>query len=458
MTFELKGTANRDNFVLGRAGLVYSSLHDPSHEHPSWILGLTPQQDAISLPGTIRDYLLRPTSLPYAVGGYAKGSTALGIYFTNRNERVARESAWGRQYGNEISLIAYLVQPKDLLFDPWIQSLGLRLDSEVNATIDAYNLSYQQIHGGTFAASNYYTEALRQLFLFDGSGAPQRSSLAGEVTQLSSEAKQGVVYFPSESLNNFSVPLSTWNTLRFGRGTNAQAITRQWFGTNSGSSLQTNDLNDLKYLEITASSWSGAIQINRVAQASDAGSVLDGKQRDPSIDGVVGSVLAGGKGNDRIQAMAGWDIVDGGEGDDLVRSGNGRDILSGGPGKDELWGGFGWNTYTGDKDNSEDLLVIKSDEWQVNPLNGKAANNPDGSKTDIIEALDSIDQIIIQGVNTSELRFVSNSTGHGLTGIGIYAKSTLEALYTGGDLSVEQLIAMTTGDITGPANGSYRSW
>jgi Ca2+-binding RTX toxin-like protein len=217
-------------------------------------------------------------------------------------------------------------------------------------------------------------------------------------------------------------------------------------------------LNDLKYLEITASSWSGTIQINRVAQASDAGSVLDGKQRDPSIDGVVGSVLAGGKGNDRIQAMAGWDIVDGGEGDDLVRSGNGRDILSGGPGKDELWGGFGWNTYTGDKDNSEDLLVIKSDEWQVNPLNGKAANNPDGSKTDIIEALDSIDQIIIQGVNTSELRFVSNSTGHGLTGIGIYAKSTLEALYTGGDLSVEQLIAMTTGDITGPANGSYRSW
>ncbi len=201
MTFELKGTANRDNFVLGRAGLVYSSLHDPSHEHPSWILGLTPQQDAISLPGTIRDYLMRPTSLPYAVGGYAKGSPALGIYFTNRNERVARESAWGRQYGNEISLIAYLVQPKDLLFDPWIQSLGLRLDSEVNATIDAYNLSYQQIHGGTFAASNYYTEALRQLFLFDGSGAPQRSSLAGDVRVLNA-AESASLESQSKSISN----------------------------------------------------------------------------------------------------------------------------------------------------------------------------------------------------------------------------------------------------------------
>jgi Ca2+-binding RTX toxin-like protein len=447
MTFELKGTANRDNFVLGRAGLVYSSLHDPSHEHPSWILGLTPQQDAISLPGTIRDYLLRPTSLPYAVGGYAKGSPALGIYFTNRNERVARESAWGRQYGNEISLIAYLVQPKDLLFDPWIQSLGLRLDSEVNATIDAYNLSYQQIHSGTFAASNYYTEALRQLFLFDGSGAPQRSSLAGEVTQLSSEAKQGVVYFPSESLNNFSVPLSTWNTLRFGRGTNAQAITRQWFGTNSGSSLQTNDLNDLKYLEITASSWSGTIQINRVAQASNGGGeTVWGLQTTDGADPRVGSVVNGGSSNDIIRGLKGWDILDGGVGNDLIKAGNGRDIITGGAGSDELHGDFGWNTFSDERDNASDLIVIKSDEYLVNHIYGKAFNNTDGSKCDIIEGLDLIDRIRVVGVNSADITFASNITAKGVTGIGIYGKGALEAIYTGGNLSISQITQMTSGD------------
>lgn len=207
MTFELQGTASRDNFVLGRAGLVYSSLHDPSHEHPSWILGLTPQQDAISLPGTIRDYLLRPTSLPYAVSGYAKGSPALGIYFTNRNERVARESAWGRQYGNEISLIAYLVQPKEHLFDPWILSLGLKQDSEINSQIDSYNLSYQQIHGGFFTPANYFTENNRQLFLFDGAGAPQRSSQPGEVTQLSSTEKTILASQSTSTNNTYAISL-----------------------------------------------------------------------------------------------------------------------------------------------------------------------------------------------------------------------------------------------------------
>ena len=168
--------------------------------------------------------------------------------------------------------------------------------------------------------------------------------------------------------------------------------------------------------------------------------------------------LYGGAGSDNISGGQGFDSLDGGEGNDLVRAGNGKDILTGGSGKDELWGGFGWNTFKGDKDGSEDLLVIKSDEWQVNSLNGKAGNNPDGSKCDIIEALDSIDKIIIQGVNTSELSFAANVSGQGLIGIGIYAKGALEALYTGVDLTVAQLTAMTTGDVTGPANGTYWSW
>ena len=213
MPYELTGTSSRDNFVLGRAGVVYSSLHDPSHEHPSWILGLNPLQDAISLTGTISDYLLRPTTLPYAISGYAKGSAALGIYFTNRNERVARESAWGRQYGNEISLIAYLVQPTDIQFDTWIQNLGLRLDREVNAQIDAYNLSYQQTYGGSFTASNYYTENIRQLFLFDGSAAPQRSSQSGEVLVLSPAEANSLKSQSTPTINTYAAGLLGNTTL-----------------------------------------------------------------------------------------------------------------------------------------------------------------------------------------------------------------------------------------------------
>ena len=451
MTFELQGTANRDNFVLGRAGLLYSSLHDPTHEHPSWILGLTPQQDAISLPGTIRDYLLRPTSLPYAVSGYAKGSPALGIYFTNRNERVTRESAWGRQYGNEISLIAYLVQPKDLQHDPWIQSLGLKQDSEINSQIDSYNLSYSQIHGGVFTPANYFTENDRQLFLFDGAGAPQRSSQPGVVTQLSNEANQGVVYFPGESLNSFSIPLSAWNTLRFNSSTSARDITRQWFGANSGSSLQTNDLTTQKYLEITASAWIGTIQINRVAQASNNGSeIVWGLQTVDGADPRVGSVLNGGIGNDIIRGLKGWDILDGGIGNDLIKAGNGRDIITGGAGQDELHGDFGFNTFTDERDNASDLIVIKSDEYLVNHIYGKAFNNTDGSKCDIIEGLDPIDRIRLIGVNSADITFASNTTltrnNITVTGIGIYGKGALEAMYTGGNLSISELTQMTSGD------------
>ena len=252
--------------------------------------------------------------------------------------------------------------------------------------------------------------------------------------------------------------LNTWNVIKVDTSVKAGDIVNQWFGNTTSAQKQVQDITDTKLMDIVASSWSDKVQINRVAKASDNGDVLEGKQRDSNVDGVVGSVLTGGKGSDRIQAMSGWDLVEGGEGNDLVRAGNGRDILTGGSGKDELWGGFGWNTYKGDKDGSEDLLVIKSDEWQVNSLNGKAGNNPDGSKCDIIEALDSIDKIIMQGVNTSDLRFAGNVTGQGLVGIGIYAKGALEALYTGGDLTVAQLTAMTTGDITGPANGTYWSW
>ena len=91
-------------------------------------------------------------------------------------------------------------------------------------------------------------------------------------------------------------------------------------------------------------------------------------------------------------------------------------------------------------------MLIKSDEWLVNPLSGTAGNNPNGEKADVLKGLDSDDQIKIIGVFTADISVRSGATAHGLTGIGIYAKGALEGLYTGGDLSVAQITAMTTGD------------
>jgi hypothetical protein len=70
--------------------------------------------------------------------------------------------------------------------------------------------------------------------------------------------------------------------------------------------------------------------------------------------------------------------------------------------------------------------------WQnpmflVNWIYGKAGNNPDGSKCDIIEGLDAIDKIKIVGVSTSDLTFRSNVYAQGTTGLVIYAKGFLEA-------------------------------
>ena len=283
------------------------------------------------------------------------------------------------------------------------------------------------------------TETLNIKLFSDSS----RSTQVGSTALVSIADTSLALTYHNPSTNN---TLNSWTAYQVTNSINAGDIVNQWFGTSTPAALQTQDPTDTKLLDITTSSWTEKVKINRVAKASDNGDVIEGKQKETGSTDIVGSVLTGGKGNDRIQAMAGWDMVDGGEGDDLVKTGNGRDILTGGTGRDELWGGFGWNTYKGDKDRFSDLIVIKSDQHLANPtLGNKSGNNSDGLKTDIIENLDSIDKLIIQGVATNQITF-ANATAQGLTGIGIYSKGFIEALYTGGDLSVAQLTAMTTGD------------
>jgi len=201
-----------------------------------------------------------------------------------------------------------------------------------------------------------------------------------------------------------------------------------------------------KTLAINASSWTGSITINFAGKASDSGQKIDAKQIDINASSPAGSILQGGSGNDQLWGKAGWDIFDGGAGNDLIRAGNGRDIITGGLGADELHGDFGWNTFKSEQDGYSDLIAIKSDQFLSNWIYGKAGNNPNGEKADIIEGLDANDQIKIIGVFSPDISVRAGASAHGVSGIGIYAGGALEALYTGTNLSVAQITAMTTGD------------
>ena len=215
-----------------------------------------------------------------------------------------------------------------------------------------------------------------------------------------------------------------------------------------------NQLVQAEQMTVDASTWQDTYTINRVARASaDGGELLQGKQLifDSAVlpasqpTDIAGSIVEGSDQGETLRGLAGWDILDAKGGDDLVHGGNGRDIISGGNGADELHGDFGWNTYTDQRDGSDDLIAIKSDEFLTNWWYGTDGNSPNGEKADIIEGLDASDQIKILGVSTDRLSF-ADASAHGVQGVGIFADGILEAVYTGGDMSSDQLSSMTTGD------------
>ena len=171
--------------------------------------------------------------------------------------------------------------------------------------------------------------------------------------------------------------------------------------------------------------------------------------RAKSGDDFGADFMAGESGNDILIAYRGADCLFGGSGSDELRAGNGRDIITGGSGSDTMYGGFGLNTFEDEADGAVDSLYFKSDQWAENWLYGKAGNSPQGQKADKITELDSFDRIYVQGVATSQLSYgnVSHQSnlGETLSGIGIYASACLEAVYVGGNLSMEQLKMMTQG-------------
>ena len=244
------------------------------------------------------------------------------------------------------------------------------------------------------------------------------------------------------------------NILRYSSEFSTQNIIETWLTTTPGRSKQVKDLEGDSYqLDIATASWNQTISLNRLGQSSYTGDSLQARQLDfdsgvtpfRQAVQVKGSLLNGSYSTDSIRGLAGWDVLDGKHGNDLIHGGNGRDVISGGSGADELHGDFGWNTYTNQVDGSVDLIAIKSDQFLTNWWYGKAGNSPNGEKADIIEGLDTNDQVRILGVSSGELSFARASI-HGLNGIGIYANNVLEALYTGTNLSISQLKAMTSGD------------
>ena len=295
-------------------------------------------------------------------------------------------------------------------------------------------------------ANDLKTEGIETLYIKLFSDSLRTIEVGSKAVSILDTSLALTYYNPSTNKS-----LNSWTAYLVINSVKAGDIVSQWFGTAPPATQQIQDISDIKLMDVVATTWADKVKINRVIKASDTGGKIEAKQIDFGAGEVAGSVISGGNGNDDIKGFAGWDFLDGGAGDDLIHGGNGRDILTGGVGRDELHGDFGWNTYRSEKDGVSDLIAIKSDQFLVNWLYGKAGNSPNGEKSDIIEGLDSIDKIKIIGVDISEITFVANVSAKGVIGIGIYGKGILEALYTGGNLTLAQIQSMTSGDASAAA-------
>lgn len=210
---------------------------------------------------------------------------------------------------------------------------------------------------------------------------------------------------------------------------------------------------------ITANTYNGDDEItvdsgnnNNVNGGAGNDKITIGAKASGSFFGDVGDdVLTNNSSTASANGGRGNDSLKGNSLNNELRGGNGRDILTGGGGGDILYGGFGFNTFTGERgDGYSDEIYIKSDHLAYNFIYNKANNNPNGSKADKIGALDTFDRIFIQGAETSQLSFGYvehiSSSKEMITGIGIYADGSLEAIYESeGGLSVSDIQSMTSG-------------
>lgn len=125
--------------------------------------------------------------------------------------------------------------------------------------------------------------------------------------------------------------------------------------------------------------------------------------------------IIGSSKRDILTGTSQNDLMRGGKDDDIIRGGKGDDLLFAGKGSDELYGGEGANTYDALQDGSPDKISFKAD-----------------GKADLLRAMDSIDRVFINGGSSLSFGAVDG-------GIGIFDRGILEAIYTGGNLTAEQL-------------------
>ena len=289
---------------------------------------------------------------------------------------------------------------------------------------------------------------------WEGISDPYRSSYPEDTVMSYRKPRDGDLNWPQDySSNDVNALATIWgkessNDYNYIPSYTADDVVNNWFTSSVPESTEQRDLSG-QVLNITANTWDEKIKINRVINASNEGGLVQGRQNPAAfnrdISGQQGSILDGGEGIDILRGLGGWDIIDGNGSDDLIHGGNGRDIIHGGDGADELHGDFGWNTFKSEEDGWSDLIVIKSDQHLSNWWYGKEGNSPNGEKADFIEGLDTIDLIKIIGVSTEDLSF-KNTTHRGQNGIGIYAKGTLEAIYTGTNFSISDIKKITEGD------------
>ncbi|WP_255095342.1 calcium-binding protein [Synechococcus sp. J7-Johnson] len=148
--------------------------------------------------------------------------------------------------------------------------------------------------------------------------------------------------------------------------------------------------------------------------------------------------FSGSDGEGLIHGFKGDDTLDGGSGDDLLIAGAGQDLIIGGDGADVMYGGFGGNVFGDSRDSDADQMFIRSDHFLDSHFNGATLSDASAGVVDIIEGLDSYDNIFIEAGFSRSLE-VRESAG----GLGLYVDGIFEAIYIGQDLTAVQLISMT---------------
>lgn len=124
--------------------------------------------------------------------------------------------------------------------------------------------------------------------------------------------------------------------------------------------------------------------------------VLHGDEGDDELQGGEDEdALDGGQGDDRLFGDGGNDRLAGGAGGDLLIGDDGDDVLNGGDGADELQGAAGADTLAGDAGNDALFGGEGADTYLY--------NRGDGSDRILDDGQDAADQLVLEGIASTEL-------------------------------------------------------